>query len=137
MPQVYDKVSMAKNEIPWDFSRYQPDVVTVCLGQNDGVQDSTLFCAAYVDFALRLRTYYPKAKLVFLSSPMADKTLKAALMKYINAVQAELLRRGERNTGAYFFTKQSVSGCSSHPSQTEQKEIAGELTAYLKQVMQW
>lgn len=137
MPQVYDKVSMAKNEIPWDFSRYQPDVVTVCLGQNDGIQDSTLFCTAYVNFALRLRGYYPKARLIFLSSPMADKTLKAALMKYITAVQAELLKRGERNTGAYFFTKRSVSGCSSHPSQAEQKEIAAELTAYLKKTLKW
>jgi len=36
--------------ITWDFKAYQPDVVTICLGQNDGPkQDSTLFCSTYVD----------------------------------------------------------------------------------------
>ncbi len=137
MPQVFDKVNMAKNELKWDFKKYQPDVVTVCLGQNDGVQDSTEFCKAYVQFAQTLRGYYPKAKLVFLSSPMADKTLKTALVKYIKAVEAELVKKGDRNVGSYFFTKQSIKGCGSHPSLAEQKEIASELTAYLKKTMHW
>src|SRR5690606_17269343 len=48
MPQVFDKINVADDTIAWDFSRYQPDVVTVCLGQNDGIQDSTAFCNAYV-----------------------------------------------------------------------------------------
>ncbi|MEJ5993816.1 SGNH/GDSL hydrolase family protein [Pedobacter sp. Du54] len=137
MPQVFDKINMAKNELKWDFTKYQPDVVTVCLGQNDGVQDSTQFCSAYVKFAKTLRGYYPKAKLIFLTSPMADKTLKTALVKYISAVKATLIAQGEKNIGSYFFTKQSTKGCGSHPSLAEQKEIAGELTAYLKREMNW
>lgn len=137
MPQVFDKINMAKNELIWDFTRYQPDVVTVCLGQNDGVQDSTAFCSAYVKFAQTLRGYYPKAKLVFLTSPMADKTLKAALVKYLTAVERTLTKQGEKNIGTYFFKKQSTKGCGSHPSLAEQKEIAIELTAYLKQTMKW
>lgn len=137
MPQVFDKINMAKNELKWDFNRYQPDVVTVCLGQNDGVQDSTQFCAAYVKFAKTLRSYYPKAKLVFLTSPMANTTLKTALMKYIIAVKASLNTQGDKNIGSYFFTKQAIKGCGSHPSIAEQKEIATELTAYLKKEMKW
>jgi lysophospholipase L1-like esterase len=137
MPQVFDKINMAKNELKWDFKQYQPDVVTVCLGQNDGVQDSTEFCKAYVQFAQTLRGYYPKAKLVFLSSPMADKTLKTALVKYIKAVEVELIKKGDRNVGSYFFSKQSIKGCGSHPSMSEQKEIASELTVYLKKTMHW
>ena len=137
MPQIFDKINMAKNELKWDFNRYQPDVVTVCLGQNDGVQDSSQFCTAYIQFAKTLRRYYPKAKLVFLTSPMADKTLKTALMKYIKAVQFTLIAQGDKNIGAYFFTKQAVKGCGSHPSMAEQKEIATELTAYLKKELRW
>ena len=137
MPQVFDKINMAKNELKWDFARYQPDVVTVCLGQNDGVQDSTAFCSAYVKFSKTLRTYYPKAKLVFLTSPMADETLKTALIKYITAVKTTLAKQGEKNIGTYFFKKRSIKGCGSHPSLAEQKEIATELTAYLKQAMKW
>ncbi|RZK43986.1 MAG: acetyl xylan esterase [Pedobacter sp.] len=137
MPQVFDKINMAKNEIQWDFNRYQPDVVTVCLGQNDGVQDSTLFCDAYVKFAKTLRSYYPKAKLVFLTSPMADETLKTALVNYLAAVKAELNKQGEDNIGTYIFSKQSKNGCGSHPSLAEQQQIATELTAYLKKTMNW
>jgi len=137
MPQVYDKISMVRNEHLWDFSSYQPDVVSICLGQNDGVQDSAAFCSAYVAFAKRLRGYYPKARLVFLSSPMADSTLKAALTTYIRAVKDQLAKEGENHTGAYFFSRRSTSGCSSHPSQAEHQQIADELTAYLRTTMQW
>lgn len=137
MPQVFDKINMAKDSLRWNFANYQPDVVTVCLGQNDGVQDSAKFCGAYVGFAKTLRQYYPKAKLVFLSSPMADATLKTALVKYIIAVRQTLAQEGERNTGSYFFSKQSIKGCSSHPSLPEQQQISQELTAYLKKEMKW
>ncbi|MFD0939696.1 SGNH/GDSL hydrolase family protein [Pedobacter boryungensis] len=137
MPQVFDKVSMARDTIKWDFSKYQPDVVTVCLGQNDGVQDSTKFCNAYVKFAKTLRGYYPKAKLIFLTSPMANKELKTALVKYINAVKKTLNDNGEHNIGSYFFTKQANKGCGGHPSLAEHKEIADELTAYVKKTMKW
>lgn len=137
MPQVFDKINMAKNELRWDFTKYQPDVVTICLGQNDGVQDSTKFCSAYVQFAKTLRSYYPKAKLIFLTSPMADKTLKEALMKYIISVKVTLNAEDEKNVGSYFFTKQSNKGCGSHPSLQEQKAIAMELTTYLKKEMRW
>lgn len=137
MPQVFDKVSLARDTIKWDFSRYQPDVVTVCLGQNDGIQDSTLFCGAYVKFAQTLRAYYPKARIVLLTSPMAHKELKEVLVKYISAVKAALQKKGDRNVGTYVFSKQSNKGCGGHPSLTEHKEIANELTAYLKKTMKW
>ncbi len=137
MPQVFDKVSLAKDSIAWDFKRYQPDVVTVCLGQNDGIQDSVKFTTAYVAFVKQLRGYYPKAKLVLLSSPMASEKLKATLVKYIDAVTSKLRKDGEKNIGSYFFNKQSRSGCGSHPSLAEHQQIAEELTAYLQKEMKW
>ncbi len=42
MPTVFDKVNMSENKISWNFASYQPSIVTICLGQNDGVQDSAL-----------------------------------------------------------------------------------------------
>lgn len=137
MPQVFDQISLAKDNLPWDFNRYQPDVVTVCLGQNDGIQDSTAFCKAYVNFAKSLRNYYPKAKLVFLTSPMASKELKTALVKYITAVKAHLNKAGDQNIGMYVFSKQANKGCGGHPSLAEHQEIATELSAYLKKTMKW
>jgi lysophospholipase L1-like esterase len=137
MPQVFAKTNFAKDTIAWDFKRYQPDVVTVCLGQNDGIQDSVKFTDAYLKFAKQLRVYYPKSKLVLLSSPMANAKLKNALVNYITAVVRQLKAQGDDNVGQYFFTQQARSGCGSHPSLAEHQEIAAELTAYLRKEMGW
>jgi Carbohydrate esterase 2 N-terminal/GDSL-like Lipase/Acylhydrolase family len=137
MPQVYDKISLSENKIAWDFKRYQPDVVTVCLGQNDGVQDSAKFCTAYISFVEKLRSHYPKATFILLSSPMADATLLAATKKYLPAVTAHFSSAGDHNVYHFYFSRQSVAGCDSHPSLSQHEQIAGELTAYLKELMHW
>lgn len=137
MPQVYDKISLRDNTIPWNFSKYQPDVVTICLGQNDGIQDSTLFCSTYTRFVLQLRKHYPKASIVLLSSPMADAALKAALVKYLTSIKEELIFAGQRDVHTYFFAKQSIAGCDSHPSLSEQKQIAEELSSFIKKIKKW
>lgn len=137
MPQVYDKVNPAGNAIVWDFKQYQPDIVTICLGENDGIQDSVKFTSAYIDFMKRLRSYYPNAKLVMLSSPMASPMLKAVLVNYISAVKTSLNQSGENNIGSYFFNICANGGCGKHPSLTEHQQIAAELSRYLKQEMDW
>lgn len=137
MPQVYDKISLRDNKIAWNFKRYQPDVVTVCLGQNDGVQDSVKFCTAYINFVKKLRGYYPKATIVLLSSPMADAVLKAALKNYLLAVRNHFIKGGDKNVYQFIFSKQSIAGCDSHPSISEHEQIAGELTAYIKAIKKW
>ncbi len=137
MPQIFDKVNMARDSIKWDFNRYQPDVVTVCLGQNDGIQDSTQFTRAYVAFAKTLRVYYPESKLIFLTSPMANTGLDIVLKKHITALAKNLKDNGDQNIGTYFFKKQYNKGCGSHPSVEEHKEIGAELTSYLQKTMNW
>lgn len=137
MPQVYDKISLRDNTIPWNFSYFQPDVVTICLGQNDGIQDSTLFCSTYTNFVLQLRKHYPLASIVLLSSPMADTTLKKVLVNYLTSVKKELLRKGQKDVHTYFFSKQSIAGCDTHPSLSEQQQIAVELTSFIKKIKKW
>lgn len=137
MPQVFDKINMARDTISWDFSRYQPDVVTVCLGQNDGIQDSVQFVNAYLNFAKTLRANYPKAKLMFLSSPMANPNLKAVMIKYLTSVKENLNKNGEKNIATYFFSKQYNQGCGGHPDIAEHQQIAAELTTQVKKIMKW
>lgn len=134
MPAVFDKINMSENKLPWNFNRYQPDVVTICLGQNDGVQDSALFVANYIQFLKGLRNKYPKAKFVCLSSPMADATLKAFMVKTIGSIVKQSSATGDKNVFSYFFAKQYHAGCDGHPSLAEHEEIANELAKYLKAV---
>jgi len=137
MPQVFDKILMRDNKGRWDFSRYQPDVVTICLGQNDGVQDSTQFCNAYVQFISSVRKVYAKADIICLNSPMAKPELTAVLKRYLIAITANVNSSGDSKVYKYFFSKQFNHGCGGHPDMDEQGEIAGELTACIKQLERW
>ena len=137
MPEIVDNVSISKDSLNWDFSRFQPDIVTVCLGQNDGIQDSVKFTLAYVELLKSLRGYYPKAKLVCLTSPMADKNLSEVLTRYIQGVVKYSRMRGEKNLSAYYFTRQYRNGCGFHPDIEDDKLIADELTLFLSTEMKW
>lgn len=137
MPQVFNKISMRNDTINWDFKNYQPDVVTVCLGQNDGIQDPVKFCQNYTSFIHRLRGYYPNAMIILLSSPMADAGLSAFMKKNLTEVKKKLNKEGDKKVATFFFTRTYNSGCDYHPSIAEHGQIAGELTAAVKKIMQW
>lgn len=137
MPQVFDNINMFSDTIAWDFKSYQPGVVTVCLGQNDGIQDSAAFCNNYVSFMHQLRKHYPNTKFLLLSSPMADKKLRNFLRSSINEVASRLKKEGEQKLFTHVFEKQYTAGCDSHPSKKEHKVIADELTAVIKKIMNW
>ncbi len=137
MPQVFDKINMRSDSILWDFNKYQPDVVTICLGQNDGIQDSAFFCNAYVEFIKTVRSIYSNAHIICLTSPMANEKLNAAQRKYLEAVTSFINAQGDKKVSSYFFSKRYYHGCDSHPNLEEHKQIAEELTAYIKTVMNW
>ncbi len=139
MPQVYDNVNMRSqaDSLKWNFNSYQPDVVTVCLGQNDGIQDSVLFCSAYVTFLQRLRGDYPKAHFICLTSPMADSLLAASQRHYLTGIEASMHNSGDDKVSHYFFLKRYFHGCDTHPDVAEHKAIAAELTKYVQEVMGW
>ncbi|MEI7735125.1 MAG: SGNH/GDSL hydrolase family protein [Ferruginibacter sp.] len=137
MPPVFNKIDLRGDSVLWNFKQYQPDVLTVCLGQNDGIQDSAIFCTAYINFIHQLRSYYPKTKIVLLSSPMADEKLKAVLKKQIIAIVNSVNKNSRSKLGYYFFSRSFNGGCDYHPSMEEHQLIAKELTGYLKKLMHW
>jgi lysophospholipase L1-like esterase len=137
MPAVFDKININLDSILWDFSKYQPDVVTIGLGQNDGLQDSATFCNTYLLFIKQIRSNYPKATIVLLNSPMADEALKNFLETSALALKKTFAAKGEKNIKNYTFKKRYIAGCDSHPSLEEHKEIADELTSFLRKELRW
>jgi carbohydrate esterase-like protein/GDSL-like lipase/acylhydrolase family protein len=138
MPQVFDKINMRSDSIQWDFTNYQADVVTICLGQNDGILDSALFCGTYVQFIKKIRSYYPAATIICLTSPMGDEKLTAALKNYINGIISVMHdREKDKKIYKFFFTKRFNHGCGDHPDLAEHQEIAKELSAHIKEIMKW
>jgi hypothetical protein len=137
MPQVFDKVQLRSDSIAWDFGKYQPNVVTVCLGQNDGIQDSSVFCDRYTGFLERVRKVYPRATIICLSSPMADAALNTVLKRYITAVVDIENSRGDTKIHRFFYSKRYYHGCDTHPDLQEHGEMAVELSGYIKKLMRW
>ncbi len=135
MPEVYGK--MDQNSLDWDFSRYQPELITICLGQNDGIEDSVKFCSAYVDFIHQVQAVNPHAVILCLSSPMADSILAPVLKRYICGVVGFLRASGARNIHSFFFSKRYFHSCYDHPNLKEHQEIAAELTPYIRSLMHW
>ncbi|MEO6723043.1 MAG: SGNH/GDSL hydrolase family protein [Ferruginibacter sp.] len=137
MPQVFDKIDMRGDSLTWNFAAYQPDVVTVCLGQNDGIQDSVIFCNAYINFIWRLRAFYPAAEIILLTSPMGDAKLTAALKNYLSGIKNAVRLKGDKKVDSYFYSKQYHNGCDGHPDLAEHQLIAAELGAFIKNKMKW
>lgn len=138
MPQIYDKVFLAADSIHWNFKTYHPDVVTICLGQNDGPnQDSTLFCNTYISLIKGIRQHYPKADIICLTSPMGDSQLTTVLKRYLNSITAKLNTAGDKHIYKYFFARQYNKGCGGHPDLDEHELIANELSGFIKKLKGW
>ncbi len=137
MPEVFDKISMRDDSIEWDFKRYRPELVAVCLGQNDGLQDSAEFCSRYISFLKQLREYYPDAALLLLSSPMADDQLRSFMRNTIISVKEIMNEQGDARVYSHIFNKQYSGGCDSHPSLYEHQLIAAELGQLIGGIMNW
>lgn len=137
MPPVFDKMDMRSDSVSWNFKKYIPDVVTICLGQNDGIQDSTAFCSAYVNFIETIRQHYPDAKIICLNSPMENNKLGPVLKNYISGIVANRHENGDKQVYQFFFDKRFVHGCYGHPSGEEDRQLANELTAYIRSITGW
>jgi len=137
MPQVFDKINMREGKSDWDFKKYQPDVLTICLGQNDGIQDSVTFCSAYVQFLKTIRGYYPNATIICLTSPMANAELSASQKNYLTGIVNHVILNGDTNIDKFFFSRQFHNGCGHHPDVEEHKEIAQELSVFIKARLSW
>jgi hypothetical protein len=137
LPQVYDKVYLRNDSLKYNFKQYQPDVVTICLGQNDGRQDSVKFCSEYVRLIDTIRSKYATANIVCLSSPMANQELTKVLHRYLTAIVQSVNKNGDSRVSKFFFSRSFNSGCDNHPDANEHEIIAQELTAYIKTLKGW
>ncbi|KAA3630881.1 MAG: acetyl xylan esterase [Bacteroidetes bacterium] len=137
MPQVFDNIDMRGDSISWDFQLYQPDVVTVCLGQNDGIQDEDAFCDAYIKFLSSLRKVYPKAELICLTSPMASEELKRDMQKNLTRIIKTIRKNGDLKVDSYFFKGSYTNGCDYHPDLKDHDAISKELTPFIQAKMNW
>ncbi|HAN00566.1 MAG TPA: hypothetical protein DCQ26_18380 [Marinilabiliales bacterium] len=137
MPDVYHSVSLTTTGTSWDFTKYPADIVTVCLGQNDGIQDSTAFCSAYVSFIGIIRSKYPDANIVCLTSPMADNNLYNSQVNYLTGIINHMNNAGDNNVWKLHLTHNLTGGCDYHPNASQHQIVADELETFFKTQFGW
>ena len=127
----------------WDFSRYQPDVVCINLGTNDlstKNYDLKLLKQGYKKLLKLVREHNPKAKIVFLSGSMLYNQELQQAKQLLDEVTAEAKKAGDNEV--YRFDMSPIShekfyGNDWHPNVYQDEKMAGELTAYLRSLMNW
>jgi lysophospholipase L1-like esterase len=141
MPDVYDRTFLDQASTKWDFTKYVPDAVSICLGQNDGttVVESQVYKDKYIAFIKSLRSKYPNATIFCITSPMADTSLLNAMNTSLQAIVNNRNADGDTKVYKIEVPHGKVNGCinQGHPSAAEHQEVAIALAAIIKVKMGW
>lgn len=127
----------------WDFRRYQPDVVCINLGTNDlstPNYDLQLLKQNYQKLLKMVRQHNPKAKIVFLTGTMLGKKESDIQQQMLDEIAAEAKKAGDQEVYRFDMTPISGNewyGNDYHPNIYQDEKMAGELTAYLRGLMNW
>ena len=134
IPEVYDYTDLSQCRIKWDKSNYKPDLISICLGQNDGKQKIETFTSTYLKFLKKVRRENPKTTILILDSPMAKESFKPYLDSMLFIVYKKF---DDQNTLLYFYKKRYSNGCLGHPNKVEHELMTEELYAFLKPRLKW
>lgn len=120
----------------WDFSRYTPHVVVVAIGQNDAhpydfmAEDysggqARHWRQRYIDFVHALRRVYPNALIVLTTTILQhDPAWDRAIDEVCDTMADPRVR--------HFMYLRNSTATPGHPRISEQREMAMELTSYLR-----
>jgi lysophospholipase L1-like esterase len=146
MPQVYENRYLnTDSSFRWEFSRFNPDVVSICLGTNDfsdgdGVHkrlpfDDEAFTNTYIRFVETLYNHYPEAQVALLSSPMLTGEKSERLIKCLNAVKTYFSDSGHKPIAIFEFKNITPHGCDYHPDIDDQELMAAQLYPFYKKLL--
>lgn len=130
----------------WDFKKFTPDYVSICLGTNDfsdggGMTprppfDPELFIPAYVDFLKMVHGHYPAAHIIITNTPMLPSALNGILSQCLEEIKLKAEAEGIMSLSIFSFSKMYTSGCGGHPGVEEQGKMAEEFVMFLKERVQ-
>ena len=132
----------APSQIPWDFTRYQPDAIVINLGTNDDsfCQDfeerQQDYCDSYVRFLKVVRRHSPNAMLICVLGLMGDR-LYPWVCKAAKKYSEET---GDERIATVHLPEQDASiGYVSdyHPLESAHEKAAGELIPAIQRIMGW
>ncbi len=155
LPNIYHRVCPFDITTQWDFSSWKPHAVVINLGTNDfgthgGIPDSLSFISAYENLILRIDTLYPGVTFFCINGPMTGypvindsgeqitslNVLQNYVSKTVENVKAEGIEK------IYTFSLSPLDspeeyGAEGHPNVYLHTLNATELTAFIREKMNW
>ena len=134
MPQVYDRIN-PNSEFPKnDFNQWQPDIVVVNLLQNDDwlinrlspIPDTEERIKHYASFIKSIRDQYQYATIFCTLGNMNITREKSPWPGVVQAAVDSL------DDSKLFFTTMSYKKTGGHPTVSEHRQMADELTPFIK-----
>lgn len=149
MPEVYESAYLEADSLQrWDFSRYSPDIVSICLGTNDFSDgdgkkerlpfDSALYIRKYIDFIGTLYKHYPSVQIALLTSPMLSANKSDLLFSCLEAVKhrSSVLYAGKPPIQIFRFQPMVPGGCGYHPDIEDHAILARELIPFFRKLLE-
>lgn len=149
MPRVYEKIDFQEqNKKQWNFDAYSPQVVSIALGTNDLSRgdgkkarlpfDSASFVNNYIQFVQLVRSKYPAAQIVLLSSSMVNGDDRILLQNCLASVRENVNASGTsfKPVELFFFQPMQARGCTGHPNVEDHAIMANELLPFFKKILQ-
>jgi len=147
-PDFFERALPDDPDSIWDHTSNQPDIVTICLGQNDfnqGIIPSDQYVPAYISFVDRIHEVYPDAKLILISSPMHgfDKDTgepasdRVALEADLKAVVAHFEQQGSPEIRFHSIGWYPGTQYNAHPTGPQHTGMADELEPIIRDLMDW
>jgi lysophospholipase L1-like esterase len=141
MPMLYQLIYPQSTQ-KWNFQQWTPDAVCINLGTNDfahAIPDSTEFTKAYIMLIDSVLTNYPKTSVFCLVGSMLNGKNLQVIKSYIEQVVNHQIAKG--NKKVYFFAMSTQGkvgyGCDWHPNVAQHEINATELSAFIKEKMDW
>ena len=143
LPSVYENTgTVSLFAVPWDHSKWHPDLVVVNAGTNDfasGKLDSTLFMDAAVKFVGKIRSYHPQVKIVILDGPMLIGEEMQKCRRMLDRVKATLEGQGVKDLYRFSLEPKGETpfGIYYHPNREEAVMDAESLSAWIRSELGW
>lgn len=146
IPDVYENLYLNTNQSkPYDF-KFQPDLVSICLGTNDlsdGDGKKTRlpfneekYVSNYIEFIKTVYKHTPNVRIVLLNSPMVSGERNATLVKCLKRViQAFENDTTHKSIALFEFQFMMPKGCNTHPDIADDKVMADQLIPFFKKLL--
>ena len=141
-PEYYEYALPDDPVAKWDQKKYVPDVIGICLGNNDfgiGIPDQASYIAAYTEFIRKIRRDAPDAFIMLITSPsLTDDPGKVPMRSVQKAYLDEIAGRlGDKKVQVVSIAHYEGVPGDWHPSGTAHRAVAAELEPVIRKAMSW